>query len=94
MLDAVHTIIAVGWVYVYEELLTFWKYYCVGESESEKDSSGEEKKKKKHKKSRKSCHKKRKGKDLEDSCCELHSTALIIPLEDQMLRFNGMAGVS
>ena len=37
---------------------------------------------------------KRKGKDLEDSCCELHSTALIIPLEDQMLRFNGMAGVS
>ena len=52
LLDAVHTIIAVGWVYVYEELLTFWKYYCVGESESEKDSSEEEKKKKKHKKSK------------------------------------------
>ena len=52
LLDAVHTIIAVGWVYVYEELLTFWEYYCVGESESEKDSSEEEKKKKKHKKSK------------------------------------------
>ena len=52
LLDAVHTIIAVGWVYVYEELLTFWKYYCVGESESEKDRSEEEKKKKKHKKSK------------------------------------------
>ena len=51
LLDAVHTIIAVGWVYVYEELLTFWEYYCVGESESEEDSSEKEKKKKKHKKS-------------------------------------------
>ena len=64
LLDAVHTIIAVGWVYVYEELLTFWKYYCVGESESEENSSEEEKKKKKHKKSskkksRKSRHKKK-----------------------------------
>ena len=54
LLDAVHSIIAVGWVYVYEELLTFWKYLCVGESESEKNSSEEEKKKKKkkHKKSK------------------------------------------
>ena len=50
-------------MHVYEELLTFWKYYCVGESESEEDSNEEEKKKKKHKKyikkkSRKTCHKK------------------------------------
>ena len=51
-------------VHVFEELLTSWKYYCVGESESEEDSNEEEKKKKKkkhkksrRKKSRKSCHK-------------------------------------
>ena len=62
MLDAVHTIIT--GVHVFEELLTSWKYYCVGESESEEDSNEEEKKKKKkkhkksrRKKSRKSCHK-------------------------------------
>ena len=60
MLDAVHTMIT--GVHVFEELLTSWKYYCVGESESEEDSNEEEKKKKKHKKSRrkksrKSCHK-------------------------------------
>ena len=50
-------------MHVYEDLLTFWKYYCVGESESEEDSN-EEEKKKKHKKStkkksRKTCHKKK-----------------------------------
>ena len=45
MLDAVHTIIT--GVHVFEELLTSWKYYCVGESESEEDSREEEKKKKK-----------------------------------------------
>ena len=50
-------------MHVYEELLTFWKYYCVGESESEEDSN-EEEKKKTHKKStknksRKTCHKKK-----------------------------------
>ena len=62
MLDAVHTMIT--GVHVFEELLTSWKYYCVGESESEEDSNEEEKKKKKkkhkksrRKKSRKSCHK-------------------------------------
>ena len=49
-------------VHVYEELLTSWKYFCVGESESEGDSSEEEKKGKEHrksskKKSRKSCYK-------------------------------------
>ena len=31
-------------MHLYEELLTFWKYYCVGESESEEDSNEEEKK--------------------------------------------------
>ena len=45
MLDAAHTIIT--GVHVFEELLTSWKYYCVGESESEEDSREEEKKKKK-----------------------------------------------
>ena len=28
-------------VHMYEELLTFWKYFCVGESERENDSSEE-----------------------------------------------------
>ena len=35
-------------MHVYEELLTFWKYYCVGESESEEESNEEEKKKKRN----------------------------------------------
>ena len=52
-------------MHVYEKLLTFWKYYCVGESESEsEEDSNKEEKKKKHKNStekklRKTCHKKK-----------------------------------
>ena len=73
-------------MHVYEELLTFWKYYCVGESESEEESNEEEKKKKKHKKStkkksRKTCHKKKKVSTVksEDSLTLMHCNGMRKP---------------
>ena len=75
-----------------EILLCRWKWKWRGrqwEGEKEKETQEIEVKRNQEKVAIK-----RKGKDFEDSCCELHSTALIIPLVDQILRFNEMVGVS
>ena len=80
-------------------MLTFWEYYCVGESESEEDGSEKEKRKRNTrnllKRNKEKVAVKRKGEDMKSSCYELCFNSTGATLGGSMTKvIFGMVGAS